>query len=331
VTMMIYIYVAAGLAFLCVGGEVLVRAAVALAGRLNVSPVLIGLTIVAFGTSAPELTVAITAALDGQSGITLGSVVGSNISNIFLVLGVTALIQTLHPERRLVMRDGLFMLAVTVGFALVCLTGVITAVQGTMFLILLASYVVFSYWSERRRASKRNGVEESAQSVEEVKGLSQSYVVTLPLLAAGIASVVVGADLLVEGAVAVAIQFGVSDAVIGLSLVAVGTSLPELAVSIMAAWRGRGDVAIGNILGSNIVNILGIIGITTLIVDVEVPAQIASYDIWVMLLASLVLLPVLLTGKRMVRSEGLVFVGFYGLYITSLFTGLPSFFMALAG
>ena len=99
----------------------------------------------------------------------------------------------------------------------------------------------------------------------------------------------------------------------------------------MAAWRGRGDVAIGNILGSNIVNILGIIGITTLIVDVEVPAQIASYDIWVMLLASLVLLPVLLTGKRMVRSEGLVFVGFYGLYITSLFTGLPSFFMALAG
>ncbi|MBV1885559.1 MAG: calcium/sodium antiporter [Parvibaculaceae bacterium] len=329
--MMMYIYVLIGLAFLCVGGEVLVRAAVALAGRLNVSPVLIGLTIVAFGTSAPELTVAITAALEGQSGITVGSVVGSNISNIFLVLGVTALIQTLHPARSVILRDGIFMLAVTIAFALVCLTGAITATQGTLFLLLLASYVVFSYWADRRRAYKRNTVDESAQSVEELKGMSQSYLVTLPLLAAGIAGVVFGADLLVEGAVAIAIQFGVSDAVIGLSLVAVGTSLPELAVSIMAAWRGRGDVAIGNILGSNIVNILGILGITSLIVDVEVPAQIVSYDVWVMLLASLVLLPVLLTGKRMVRSEGLVFVGFYGLYITSLFTGLPSFFMSLAG
>lgn len=329
--MTMYVYVLMGLALLCVGGEVLVRAAVALAGRLNVSPVLIGLTIVAFGTSAPELTVAITAALGGESGITVGSVVGSNISNIFLVLGLTALIQTLHPERSVILRDGLFMLAVTIAFAAVCLTGAITAAQGTLFLLLLAAYVVFSYWVDRRRASKNSVIAESAVAVDELKGMSQSYFVTLPLLVAGIASVVFGADLLVEGAVAIATQFGVSEAVIGLSLVAVGTSLPELAVSIMAAVRGRGDVAIGNILGSNIVNILGILGITSLIVDVDVPAQIASYDVWVMLLASIVLLPVLLTGKRMVRSEGLVFVSFYALYITSLFTGLPRIFTSLAG
>lgn len=319
--------VLAGLALLFLGGEVLVRAAVAIAGRFNVSQIIVGLTIVAFGTSAPEFTVSLSAALVGQPDIAVGNVVGSNIANILLVLGVTALIQPLRPERQLVVRDGLFMFAVTIAMAALCLTGMVGSLQGALFIALLGVYIGICYWVESTNRSPVAVRHET--EADEYGGLPPRLLVAFPLFLAGLAGVVLGADLLVSGATSIARALGVAEAVIGLSLVAIGTSLPELAVSAIAAYRGRGDIAVGNIIGSNIANILLIIGGTALVEPLTVTRQIAAYDAWIMVLAALVLLPVMVTGRVISRSEGAVFVIFFALYIASLYLGLPAYVIAL--
>ncbi len=317
------LYVLGGLALLAAGGEALVRGAVALAERMSISPVFIGLTVVAIGTSTPELTVAIDAAMRGTPDIAIGSIVGSNLSNILLVLGLTALIQPIACEPRTVVRDGLFLLAVSFGFAMVALTGYVTVAQGAAMLGLLALYLVYSYWAETVR--RVPSYARRSAEVEEYSGIPPSFLVALPAILVGLAGVIYGADLLVTGAANIARAAGISDAVIGLSLVAVGTSLPELAISALAAFRGHAGVAVGNIIGSNISNILLIVGTTAAIGGVPVAEQIGRYDVWIMVAATAAMIPVMLRGGRISRGEGMAFLVAYGLYLASIFLGLPEF------
>ncbi len=325
--LMSYVLVLGGLTLLAVGGEALIRGAVALAERLSISPVFVGLTVVALGTSAPELTVAINASLAGTPDIAVGSVIGSNISNIFLVLAVTALIQPIVCEPRMVFRDGMFLLAVSFGIAMVALTGVITAGQGGAMLVLLVLYLAYSYWSEVVR--KAPSAERRQAEVQEYDGIPPKFIFAIPAILAGLVGVIFGADFLVEGASDIARAAGVSEAVIGLSLVAVGTSLPELAVSALAAFRGHAGVAVGNVIGSNISNLLLILGTTAVLGGAPVAEQIGRYDVWIMVAATAIMVPVMVSGMRISRGEGMAFLGAYVLYIVSLFTGVPAMIMGV--
>jgi len=322
-----YLLVLAGLVLLAVGGEALIRGAVALAERLSISPVFVGLTVVALGTSAPELTVAINASLAGTPDIAVGSVIGSNISNILLVLAVTALIQPIVCQPRMVFRDGLFLLAISFGIAMVATTGIITGVQGFAMLALLALFLGYSYWSEVVHAAP--SAERREAEVEEYKGIPPKFTYSIPAILAGLIGVIYGADFLVEGASEIARSFGVSEAVIGLSLVAVGTSLPELAVSALAAFRGHAGVAVGNIIGSNISNLLLILGVTAALGGAPVAEQIARYDVWIMVAATALMVPVMVSGLRVSRGEGAAFLAAYVLYIVSLYTGVPDMVMSI--
>lgn len=318
-----------GLVLLVAGGEGLVRGAVALARRLGVSPVVIGLTVVAIGTSMPELTVAVDAALRGAPDIAVGSVVGSNVSNILLVLGVTALIHPVACAPRMIFRDGLFLLAVSFSLAVLAATGQLLPVQGVAMVSLLAAYVAYSYWAEAVRHAP--SAELRAAEVRELGDLPPKLVFAVPAVVLGVAGVIAGADLLVTGATGIARAAGVSEAVIGLSLVAVGTSLPELATSALAAWRGHTGVAVGNIVGSNISNILLILGVTATLGGVPVADQIAAFDVWVMVAATAVLMPVMISGMQISRREGLTFVAAYALYIAALYGGAPQAVMDTLG
>jgi len=297
-----------GLAGLVIGGELLVRGAVRTAGALGVSPLIIGLTLVGFGTSTPELVTSVQAALLGSPGVAVGNIVGSNICNILLILGVAALIRPVDAEPRGLRRDGPALAAATlIGLAAI-LWGDLGRVVGAGFVAALLGYLLWLYASERRRADAAN------EPPPERKGLWSG----LPLTLAGLALVVIGADWLVTAAIALAQVWQVSDSLIGLTIVAVGTSLPELTASVAAAARGRGDVALGNIVGSNIFNILGILGVTALVEPLAAPAEIIAFDVWVMVAATAALILVAATGARVTRGEGALLLGGYGVYLGAL-------------
>ena len=297
-----------GLAGLVIGGELLVRGAVRTAGALGVSPLIIGLTLVGFGTSTPELVTSVQAALLGSPGVAVGNIVGSNICNILLILGVAALIRPVDAEPRGLRRDGPALAAATlIGLAAI-LWGDLGRVVGAGFVAALLGYLLWLYASERRRADAAN------DPPPERKGLWSG----LPLTLAGLALVVTGADWLVTAAIALAQVWQVSDSLIGLTIVAVGTSLPELTASVAAAARGRGDVALGNIVGSNIFNILGILGVTALVEPLAAPAEIIAFDVWVMVAATAALIWVAATGARVTRGEGALLLGGYGVYLGAL-------------
>jgi len=297
-----------GLAGLVIGGELLVRGAVRTAGALGVSPLIIGLTLVGFGTSTPELVTSVQAALLGSPGVAVGNIVGSNICNILLILGVAALIRPVDAEPRGLRRDGPALAAATlIGLAAI-LWGDLGRVVGAGFVAALLGYLLWLYASERRRADAAN------DPAPERKGLWSG----LPLTLAGLALVVIGADWLVTAAIALAQVWQVSDSLIGLTIVAVGTSLPELTASVAAAARGRGDVALGNIVGSNIFNILGILGVTALVEPLAAPAEIIAFDVWVMVAATAALILVAATGARVTRGEGALLLGGYGVYLGAL-------------
>ena len=325
---MSYLLVLGGLALLVGGGEALVRGAVALGLRLSVSPVFIGLTVVAIGTSAPEFTVAIQAVLIGSPDIAVGSVVGSNIANILLILGATALIQPISCQPRMVLRDGLFLVAISFALAMLSLTGAVSTGQGLAMIALLGLYLAYCYWAETVRNAP--SAELHAAEVDEYRGLPPTFVVAIPAILLGLAGVIAGADMLIDGATAIARAAGVSEAAIGLSLVAVGTSLPELAVSLLAAYRGHAGVAVGNIIGSNIANILLILGATAALGGVPIADQIARYDVWVMAAAAVLMVPVMISGLRISRWEGVAFLAAYALYVLSLFTGFSGTVAGLA-
>jgi len=296
-----------------------VRGAVGLSRRAGISPLVVGLMVVALGTSAPELVVCVNAALSGAPGIAFGNVVGSNIANIMLILGASALIAPIVcGPRQVFLRDTLAMLAATALFIALTLTGVIVAWQGGVMVTLLAGYLLWSYWREK------SGQDPADVHVDEVADLDSFRMTPVAVIATlvlgGLVGVVWGADLLVDGAVGLARAFGVPDTVIGLTMVAIGTSLPELATAGMAAWRGHNDVAVGNVVGSNVFNLLGSMGATALVAPVPAPAQVIAVDVWVMAASALVLLPFVLAGGRITRPAGVAFLALYGLYVAWQFS-----------
>ncbi|PHQ71816.1 MAG: hypothetical protein COB93_02245 [Sneathiella sp.] len=315
---MMYLQVAAGLVILLVCGELLVRGAVAMAERVGISKLLIGFTVVAFGTSAPELVVCIEAALDGVPGIAFGNVVGSNIANVLLVLGVPALIYPLVCDTQSALRDSLVMVAGTVLFMVLSWQGIIEFWQGAILLTVLIAVILRSYYRARKEGGE--GAEEALEEYEQ--NMPKNLWISVLFILAGLIGLVLGSRLLVDGAVNIAVVAGVSDEIIGLTLVALGTSLPELATSIIAAFRRHGDVAIGNVLGSNLFNITGIIGVTAMIEPLSAPMQVLHFDMWIMLFVSLIMIPIFIAKKPIGRVLGGVFCVAYVAYITTQFYGM---------
>ncbi len=309
---MSFVLTIAGLIMLLFGAEFLVRGAVALARRLKVSPMVIGLTIVAYGTTAPELVVSLKAALIGATGIAVGNVVGSNIANILLILGTSAVIFPIVCQPRKLIRDGAVIGAVAVFFALLGLGGVITPWHGIPMLAALVGFSVYAYISERRGGGAAEMHEHEEAEFEDVP---QALWLTLLSIIGGVACVVLGAQLLLDGAIELARMFGVSEAVIGLTLVAIGTSLPELATAVVAAYRRHSDVALGNVLGANLYNILGIMGVVSVITPITIPAQMVAFDLWVMVAVTFALLIALFAARGISRPLGIGFLAAYGAYV----------------
>lgn len=315
---MMYVYAGIGLVLLFGGGEFLVRGAVAVSRRFAVSPLLIGMTVVAWCTSAPELVVSLGAALDGRSDIAIGNVVGSNIFNILGVLGASALITPIVVKPRGLRRDTAVMLVSALGLALVAQTGSIGRIAGGILTAGVIAYVWLSYRAESKRPDDP-AAEVHLHEAEEIAGPESAWV-GIGYFAGGLTALVVGSRFLITGATDIALTFGVSEAAIGLTLVAVGTSLPELATSVVAAFRKHADVAVGNVIGSNIFNILGILGVTSLIKPVGVAEQIATIDVWVMVAVSVLLVPWLLWRGRIDRFSGAAYLIVYVAYVVFLFT-----------
>jgi cation:H+ antiporter len=299
-----------GLAVLLVSGDALVRGAVNLALRLGIPALVVGLTVVAFGTSAPELVVSVNAARAGQAGIAVGNVVGSNIVNILLILGLPLFIATLRASEIDTRRSYVVMLIATIGFAALAFTGPLTWWHGLILLGALA----LKLWDNYRVAMAHRQAGADVDSADPSIGWAGIILFIL----AGLLGLAIGARLLVDSAVNIATAWGVSETVIGLTLVAIGTAMPELVTAIIAALRGHTGVAMGNVIGSNTFNILGILGVTALVARVPVDPQILRFDNPVMIAVSLLLLPFVFGRKDMGRRTGLLFVALYALYATWL-------------
>jgi cation:H+ antiporter len=315
-----YLLLVAGIALLLFCGDLLVRGAVAFAVKLRIPSLVIGLTIVAFGTSAPELVVSLRAALAGAPGIAIGNVVGSNIANVFLVLGVPALIAATNCDQPFIQRNMLYVLGASLIFITLCFLDPLTFWHGAILFALMIAFLVES----GRRAAKRPDPEaiigqEAIELIDGVSGIPEQRFGIMGCLVAGLIGLPLGAQLTVSSASAIAHTFGVDEAVIGLTIVALGTSLPELATTVSAAWRGHCGLALGNVLGSNLFNILAIMGLTAMVVPVPVPDFIKQVDIWVMLAAALAITPFVLGRGHITRIPGIAFVAIYIAYIYFVF------------
>ncbi len=308
--------VALGLAILVAGGEATLRGAVGLAKRLGLSPEIIGLSVVGFGTSLPELVVGVQSTLEGRPGFAVGNAIGSNIANSLLVLGAAALVRPLLCEPRSLRRDGAAMIAATVLCVVAGLDGQIAAWQGAIMLGLMAAYILWSYRQDRKWAGLAAVLH--GKKADAIVAVPVSFAAGVISLSSGLGGLVLGASLLVDGASDIAKYLGVPDAILGLTVVAVGTSLPELAATMIAAWRGHTDVAVANIIGSNIFNILGILGASSLAGRLPFSDEIRHYDIWVLLASTMILFPILITDWRISRREGAILLTCYGAYIASL-------------
>lgn len=310
---MTYGLLALGLVLLVAGGDTLVRGATTAARSLGVSPLLIGLTLVGMGTSAPELVTSLTAVLAGSPGIAMGNVVGSNTANILLILGLAALISPIVVDRDAFRRDGWVLVDSTALCVLAVIAGTIDYRWGLAMLAGLAAYLVWAWRGERQHRDRE--ARKYEHLTEDAPDAPGGLWVGLGLAVVGIGLTVGGARLLVDNAVIVAREVGVSDTIIGLTVVAVGTSLPELVTSAVAAFRKHSDVALGNVIGSNIYNILGILGVTALVAPIRVPPEIIRLDIWVMVAATALVVLFVRTGMRIVRLEGLALLVAYGVYL----------------
>ncbi|OQK16084.1 sodium:calcium antiporter [Methyloprofundus sedimenti] len=303
-----------GLVFLVGGAEALVRGSSRLAATFGVSPLVVGLTVVAFGTSAPELAVSVRSALIGQAGanIAIGNVVGSNIANVLLILGIAALVAPLVVSQRLIRRDAPFMIGVSILLYIFALDGSINRVEGlTLFIMVL------TYTGHVIRSSRRENAVIQAEYAAEFRQTKNTLFKDIILIVLGLVLLVLGSQWLVDSAVSIAHALAVSDLVIGLTVVAVGTSLPELATSIVASFRGETDIAVGNVVGSNLFNILCVIGLSALVAPdgVLVATEALAFDIPAMIAVAMLCLPVFFTGYLISRWEGLVFLGYYLVYM----------------
>lgn len=302
-----------GLVLLVAGAEMLVRGSVGMALRLGLTPLVIGLTVVAFGTSSPELVVSLNAAMSGNSDIALGNIVGSNICNIALILGLSALIQPLHVQASVLRRDMPIMIGASVLLMVFLLDGEISRIEGGFFVLGIIAYT----WYSIRLARLEPATIADDAIADASKSRLQSLPVQLLFIAAGLGLLMGGAHYLVKGAIDLATLMGMSQAVIGLTIVAVGTSMPELATSVLAAYKKEGDIAIGNVIGSNIFNILCILGVSALIVLIFA-GGISWVDLIVMLAIAVILFPALRTGYTLSRLEGAFFLVLYVIYTVYL-------------
>ncbi|NIC04866.1 calcium/sodium antiporter [Billgrantia bachuensis] len=301
-----------GLALLILGAEGLVRGASRLAAQVGISPLIIGLTVVAFGTSAPELVVSIKASLDNQAGIAIGNVVGSNIFNVLFILGISALIVPLAVAQQLIRLDIPLMIGISLLVLLLALDGVVGRFDGGLLFLGLIAYTGFLLWQGRRQSAPAET--EAGEEVSHHWGRDVLFVVV------GLAMLVAGSRLFVDAAVVLATWLGVSEQVIGLTVVAAGTSLPEVVTSIVAALRGQRDIAVGNVVGSNIFNLLGVLGLASLIAPagIAVTDAMLSLDIPVMLAVAVACLPICFTASAINRWEGAVLLAYYVAYTAYL-------------
>lgn len=316
------IYIIAGLILLFVGGEISLRGAIAFAKKLCVSPAIIGLTVIGFGTSAPELLVTVKAALQGQPDLAIGNVVGSNISNILLILGVGGMICPLVCDPKSLRRDGTAMLLAMALLTGLSVSGIIVFWQGLLMLAALITFLIWSYFQDKK---DRDVAELHEKETEEMQNVPDKWFIILTFLLLGLAGLVGGAHILVIGAVSIATDFGIPESVIGLTIVALGTSLPELAATAVAAMRRHTDVAIGNVIGSCLFNVLSIIGITAMITPLEIAEDIRQIDVWVMLASCLILGPMLFGDYKICRRDAALLLIGYGGYIGSLAFRIPNF------
>ena len=313
----LFIQLAGGLVYLLAGGDLLVRGAVALARRFHVSPILIALTVVAFGTSLPELVVVLQATVAGYPGLVLGNVVGSNIANVLLVTGAAAAVYPLTYGEHSVRRDSVFMIGATILLVLLGRNGLLSLTDGAVLLITLAGVTALT----AREAARAYRKAELKAPMEWVLGLPQRLLMIVLFILVGAAGLPLGAHLVVDASVEIASHLGVSETVIGLSILAIGTSLPELATTLMAAVQKRTEVAIGTVVGSNMFNILAIMGVSAVIAPspIAVPGGFFSLDFPVMLGAALVLSVFVWLKRPVGKPAGFAFLAAYAAYIVILF------------
>lgn len=312
---MMYFWLIMGLAVLVAGGEFLVRGAVGIAKKAHISTLVIGMTVISFGTSAPELFVSIGSALDGNPAIAIGNVVGSNIANIALVLGITVLIFPVVVDRNSKIVDWPMMMGATLLFFLFSLDLIIELWEGA---VLFGILVVFTYLLVRnsRRSTKKAKAEAEAEEDDDIAKVKDKIGLSILFTLIGLVGLYFGAEWLIKGAVEIASSFGMEERVIAVTVVAFGTSVPELVTSAVAAFKGETDISVGNLIGSNIFNIMAVIGVTAIVKPIDVDAVILNNDMWWMIAISVALLPLMLIGKKIGRLKGALLFSTYVIYIT---------------
>jgi cation:H+ antiporter len=317
---MIVLSFIAGLVFLIAGAEIMIRGASRMASALGVSPLIVGLTVVAFGTSSPELAISIKSAFAGQAGIAVGNVIGSNIFNILFILGLSSLISPLVVSQQLVRLEVPLLIMFSFITLLMALDGQISRVEGAFLFISLLGYIGFLIRQSRRESREVQAEYSEAYEQEAPTGASQ-YLLNIAMMAAGLWGLVQGSRWLVDSAIVLARYLGLSELIIGLTVIAIGTSLPEVVTSIIAGVRGERDIAVGNVVGSNLFNILGVLGLTSIVAPagIEVTQAAVAFDLPVMVAAAIACLPVFFSGKTIERWEGILFLGYYVAYTLYLF------------
>lgn len=308
---MVYLYLLLGFIALIIGGEALVKGAVSLAFKLRISPLVVGMTIVSFGTSAPELLVSIGAATTGHPDVSIGAVVGSNISNLGLVLGLTVIIFPISIGRDTLRIDWPLMILASILFFAFARNEEISSLEGIIFLAILVSFTSWLFINSRKQGKK--AVEGLDIEIETNK--KQPLIMDLIYLAIGFSGLTFGADWLIDSVVSIAKDNGVSEKLISVSVVAFGTSLPELVTSCTAAYRKESDISIGNLIGSNVFNLLAILGVTAVVHPIQVNPTINSFDVFVMLGISALIFPLMLFGKNLNRWKGVLLILIYCIYI----------------
>lgn len=298
-----------GLIFLIVGAEALVRGASWIAAVFGISPLIIGLTVVAFGTSSPELAVSIKSTLNGQAAIALGNVIGSNIFNVLFILGLCALIIPLNVEKQLIRIDVPLIILISVAIYLLALDQQLGRFDGILLLLALVAYITYLIVQNRRQ-----NAEKTAVSTPKPPITPRTWLINIGLVTGGLALLVTGSGWLVDGAIFFARSLGVSEMIIGLTIIAAGTSLPEVVTSVIAALRGERDIAVGNVVGSNLLNMMAVLGVSSTLAGIPIAPAILAFDLPIMIAVSLACLPIFFTGSIIGRFEGALLFGYYIAY-----------------
>ncbi|MBU1310294.1 MAG: calcium/sodium antiporter [Gammaproteobacteria bacterium] len=305
-----FIFIALALGLLFVGAEGLVRGSAAVATRAGLSPLVVGLTIVAFGTSSPELVVSVKAAVSQQGDIAVGNVVGSNIFNIAFILGLTALVCPIPVHRQIIKVDAPIALAAAILLVFLLMDKTLGRVEGALLVVGIIGYTLMNVML----APKDGAATDASGAEPSIAVLPRCWMVDIVFILAGLVVLVIGSQLLVDHSVKLATYFGISEAVIGLTIVAAGTSMPELATSVVAAFRKQPDIAIGNVIGSNVFNILGILGVASVVTPISATG-ISTFDYATMIIFTVLLIPLLYTGRLLHRIEGAMLLLLYGAYV----------------